>query len=55
MLCGAVLCIVDRLLICRMAEGQNTVAIIPLNGQNYGTWKVQAKMGHSSGNRGGTG
>jgi hypothetical protein len=27
-----------------MAEGQNTVAIIPLNGQNYGTWKVEIKM-----------
>lgn len=27
-----------------MAEGRNTVAIIPLNGQNYGTWKVQAKL-----------
>ena len=27
-----------------MAEGRNTVAIIPLNSQNYGTWKVQAKL-----------
>ena len=29
-----------------MAEGsRSTVAIVPLNGTNYGTWKVQAKMG----------
>ena len=28
----------------RMAEGRNTVAIVPLSGKNYGTWKVQAKM-----------
>ena len=27
-----------------MAEGRNTVAVIPLNGLNYGTWKVQVKM-----------
>ena len=27
-----------------MAEGRSTVAIVPLNGQNYGTWKVQAKL-----------
>ena len=27
-----------------MAEGRNTVAIIPLNSQNYGTWKVQTKL-----------
>ena len=27
-----------------MAESRNTVAIVPLNGQNYGTWRVQAKM-----------
>ena len=27
-----------------MAEGRNTVAIVPLSGKNYGTWKVQAKM-----------
>ena len=28
-----------------MAEGsRSTVVIVPLNGTNYGTWKVQAKM-----------
>ena len=27
-----------------MANGQNTVEMIRLNGQNYGTWKVQAKV-----------
>ena len=28
----------------RMADGRVTVAIVPLNGQNYGIWKVQAKL-----------
>ncbi len=27
-----------------MAEGNVRVSMIPLNGSNYATWKVQAKM-----------
>lgn len=27
-----------------MAESRSTVAVVPLNGTNYVTWKVQCKM-----------
>ncbi len=42
-----------------MTEGRDIIVIIPLNAQNYGTWKVNVKMAegftvrHTTGHEGG--